>query len=261
MFYQKTIAINSDDSASEEDCFSSTEDYTMVNQNTWTTVPEDEWIKTQSICTCVAIGCVGYKNGILQKALGHFGQKCKQVLTMAAEIASWEEVAISYVGGWNSDAKAIVAQFETARGPALQPADIVMSHVSPFDLPLNRPEGFTLGLVLDVDYFPDEREMSFSGSTWTFLAREYPHLDWDLRSVYENYAEGLIGETPIDLFLHGRSSQALFDADMADLNPVESDLVAHFYCLAMDAGETTSFVTRYQAYIAADPVAKRAKNT
>ena len=59
---------------------------------------------------------------------------------------------------------------------------------------------------------------------------------------------------------YGRSSQALFDADMADLNPLESDLVAHFYCLAMDAEETTSFVTRYQAYIAADPVARRAKN-
>ena len=49
-----------------------------------------------------------------------------------------------------------------AQGPALQKADIVMSHVSPFDLPLNRPEGFTLGLVLDVDYFPDAREMSAS---------------------------------------------------------------------------------------------------
>ena len=79
---------------------------------------------------------------------------------MAAEIASWEEVAISYVGGWNSDAKAIVAQFETARGPALQPADIVMSHVSPFDLPLNRPEGFTLGLVLDVYPFQNETRIS-----------------------------------------------------------------------------------------------------
>ena len=110
---------------------------------------------------------------------------------------------------------------------------------------------------MGIDYFPDAREMSFSASTWTLLAREYLHL----RSVYENYAEGLIGETPIDLFLNGRSSQALFDADMADLNPLESDLVAHFYCLAIDAGETTSFVTRYQTYIAADPVAKRAKNT
>ena len=112
----------------------------------------------------------------------------------------------------------------------------------------------------DFSYFPDAREMSFSASTWTLLAREYPHLDWDLRSVYENYAEGLIGDPLIDLFLNGRSSQALFDADMADLNPLESDLVAHFYCLAMDAEETTSFVTRYQAYIAADPVARRAKN-
>ncbi len=101
--------------------------------------------------------------------------------------------------------------------------------------------------------------MSFSASTWRLLAREYPHLDWDLSAVYENYAEDRIGETPIDLFLNGRSSQALCDADMADLNPLESDLVAHFYCLAMDAGETTSFVTRYQAYIAADQVAKRAK--
>ncbi len=257
--HYKTIAINSDDSASEEDCFSSTEDYTMVNQNTWSAVSEYEWIKTQSICTCVAIGCTGYKDNVLQKALGHFGQKCKQVREMAEEIATWNNVQISYVGGWNQDALPIVTQFEKNLGTALTDAEIVMSHISPFNLPVDRSEGFTLGLVLDVDYDPESCDMSFSASTWALLSREYPHLNWDIQSVYEDYAKGLIGETPVSLFLNGRPSQAEFEAEIADLNPLESNLVAMFYYLAVDAKETTPFVTQYQAFLEEAPALKKTK--
>lgn len=256
---RKHIAIHSDDSASEEDCFSSTEDYTMVNQNTWTIVDEDSWVKTQSICTCVAIGCTGYKDDVLQKALGHFGQPCKQVGQMAAEIATWDNVQIAYVGGWNQDALPIVAQFEKHMGVALANAEVVMSHVSPFNLPVDRSAaGFDLGLTLDVEYFQGACELSFSSATWILVGRDYPHLDWDLATVYADYAEGLIGEAPIDLFLNGRPSQAAFETELEGLNPLESALVERFYCLAQGLHEKPLFATQYQVFLD-EPLAKKAK--
>jgi hypothetical protein len=259
-YHNKTLAVTNsdDDTASECSFFSSTEDYLMVNQNTWDFVDVDTCIKTQGVCPCIVIGCVGIKDGVTQKALGHFGKKCKQVCEMAEETKTWGDVQLSYVGGWNDGAYDIVAQFETVFGVDEAAESCVMAHISPFDFPMGDVSGFSLGVDLDVAYDPDSETITFSAATWTIMSHAFPALNWDIQSVYEAYDRGDIGRAPVDLFLNARPTQDAFSEAMQSLTPEECDLVEMFYHLVVDAKVTSEFVSQYEWFVDGDlPKGKR----
>jgi hypothetical protein len=89
-------------------------------------------------------------------------------------------------------------------------------------------------------------------ATRTILGRSFPHLSWDIQSVYEAYGCGEIGPVPVALFLNARPTQMAFSETMQSLTTKESELVEMFYHLAVDANVTSAFVRQYEVFADGD---------